>query len=62
MLDDTKAGEGHFATARFQAHLVELERLAMDQGFGLVAHLLGCARMVMEQDIAVAAPANGDIH
>lgn len=62
MLDDTKECEQHFAAAKFQAHLVELERFAADQGLGLVAHLLGCARMVLEQDFTAVGHVSADIH
>lgn len=62
MLDDSELMGHQIVTARFQEHLVLLERLALAQGMELVAHLLGCARMAMEQDTTAVTPAAPGLH
>lgn len=62
MLDNTDLMGHQIVTARFQEHLVLLERLALAQGMELVAHLLGCARMAMEQDLTNVVPAPPGLH
>lgn len=62
MLDDSELMGQQIVTARFQEHLVLLERLALTQGMELVAHLLGCARMAMEQDAGSATPPAPGLH